>query len=70
VTTLRLAQELGANQSVKMLLQHVFRVNRPEYQEALMLDLPRLLDDDMKERLYPFLERDHEELVALEEEAD
>jgi hypothetical protein len=65
VSTLRLAQELGANQSIKMLLQYLFEVNKKEYAEVLMLDLPKLLDDNLVERIYPFFERDHEELMAL-----
>lgn len=35
-----------------------------------MLDLPKLLDDDLVERIYPFFERDHEEMMALEEEME
>jgi len=57
-----LAAELGANQSLKLLLKQVFEVNKREYQECLMLDLPKLLDDDLVERIYPFLERDYEEM--------
>lgn len=35
-----------------------------------MLDLPKLLDDDLVERIYPFFERDHEEMIAIEEEME
>lgn len=61
VTTLRLAVELGANQSVKLLLKEIFKQNRRIYQEPIMLDLPKLLDAELIERIYPFLERDHDE---------
>lgn len=47
VTTLRLAIELGANQSVKLLLNRIFKDNKRIYQEALMLDLPKLLESDL-----------------------
>lgn len=53
-----------------MLLQYLFNVNKREYVEVLMLDLPKLLDDDLVERIYPFFERDHEEMMALEEEME
>lgn len=70
VSTLRLAQELGANQSLKMLLHYLFNINKREYVEVLMLDLPKLIDDDLVTRIYPFFERDHDEMVALEEEME
>lgn len=53
-----------------MLLQYLFNVNKREYVEVLMLDLPKLLDDDLVERIYPFFERDHEEMIAIEEEME
>lgn len=53
-----------------MLLQYLFHRNKREYVEVLMLDLPKLLDDDLVERIYPFFERDHEEMMALEEEME
>lgn len=68
VTTLRLAMELGANSSVKLLLKEIFTVNSSSYQEVLMLDLPKLLEKDYVERLYPFLERNHDELNAIIED--
>ena len=55
---------------MKMLLQYLFEVNRKEYTEVLMLDLPKLLDDNLVERIYPFFERDHDEMMALEEEME
>lgn len=70
VTTLRLAAELGANQSVKLLLNEVFKQNKRVYQECMMLDLPKLLDDELVERIYPFLERDHEEMMQIEEDME
>lgn len=68
VTTLRLAMELGANQSVRLLLNKIFELNRPAYKEVLMLDLPKFLEDDLLERIYPFLERDYEEKQQVEED--
>ena len=35
-----------------------------------MLDLPKLLDDNLVERIYPFFERDHEEMMALQEDME
>lgn len=35
-----------------------------------MLDLPKLLDDDLVERIYPFLERDYEEMQQIEDDMD
>jgi len=70
VTTLRLAVELGANQTVKLLLKHIFTLNRREYQEAIMLDLPKFLDQDLIERIYPFLERDHSEFLAIADDQE
>lgn len=35
-----------------------------------MLDLPKLLEKDYVERLYPFLERNHDELNAIIEDQD
>lgn len=32
-----------------------------------MLDLPKLLDSELIERMYPFLERDHEEYMKIQE---
>lgn len=65
VTTIRLAMELGANSSVKLLLKEIFAINSKSYQEVLMLDLPKLLEKDYVERLYPFLERSHDELNQI-----
>ena len=65
VTTLRLAVELGANQSVKLLLKEIFKQNNKSYTECLMLDLPKLLDKELLERIYPFLERDHDEYMQI-----
>lgn len=70
VTTLRLAIELGANQSVKLLLNKIFELNRAAYKEILMLDLPKLLEDDLLERIYPFLERDHEEKSMIKDDQE
>ena len=70
VTTLRLAIELGANQTVKLLLKEIFRKNTREYQECIMLDLPKLLDCELIERIYPFLERDHEEFMQIVEDQE
>ena len=33
-----------------------------------MLDLPKLLDKDLLERIYPFLERDHDEYMQILED--
>jgi len=63
VTTIRLAIELNQNQSVKLLLRKVFDLNRKSYQEYLMLDFPKILHAPLVERIYPFLERDHDEYV-------
>lgn len=65
VTTLRLAAELGANQSVKLLLKEVFKKNKRTYQEAMMLDLPNILEHELIERIFPFLDRDHDEMMKI-----
>ena len=67
---MRLAIELGANQSVKLLLNKIFELNRAAYKEILMLDLPKLLEDDLLERIYPFLERDHEEKSMIKDDQE
>jgi len=36
----------------------------------MMLDLPKLLDDELVGRMYPFLERDHQEMMQLEEDME
>lgn len=53
-----------------MILHHIFELNKRDYQEVLMLDLPKLLDDDLVKRIYPFLERDHDEMMQLEEDME
>lgn len=35
-----------------------------------MLDLPKILDCDLIERIYPFLERDHEEYMQIQEDQE
>jgi len=35
-----------------------------------MLDLPKLLDDELVERIYPFLERDHDEMMQIEQDQE
>jgi len=35
-----------------------------------MLDLPKLLDCELIERIYPFLERDHEEFTQIVEDQE
>ena len=63
VSTIRLAIELNSNQSVKLLLRKVFKLNKKSYQEIMMLDFPKILHAPLIERIYPFLERDHDEYV-------
>jgi len=53
--------ELNSNQSVKLMLQNVFKINSMEYQEMMMLDFPKFLQFPNIKRIYPFLERDFEE---------
>lgn len=60
-----MAIELGQNQSVKLLLGEIFRLNSRDYQEVMMLDLPKFLESDLLSRFYPFLERDHNEFMAI-----
>lgn len=36
----------------------------------MMLDLPKLLDDELIERIYPFMERDHDEIMQIEEDQE
>jgi len=43
VSSLRLAMELNSNQSVKLMLNNVFKINSIEYQEMMMLDFPKFL---------------------------
>jgi hypothetical protein len=38
-------------------------MGKKEYQEPLMLDLPKLLEKDLIERMFPFMERDHEQYL-------
>jgi len=44
VSSLRLAMELNSNQAVKLMLNNVFEINSIEYQEMMMLDFPKFLD--------------------------
>ena len=64
VSSLRLAMELNSNQSVKILLKKVFEMNNKKYQEMMMLDLPKMLQQNKIERIFPFLERDYEESLS------
>jgi hypothetical protein len=68
VSSLRLAMELNSNQSVKIILQKVFEINSKAYQEMMMLDLPKMLQQTKIERIYPFLERDYEEFVLTQKD--
>lgn len=61
VSSLRLAMELNSNQSVKLMLNNVFKINSIEYQEMMMLDFPKFLQQNNVKRIFPFLERDYEE---------
>jgi len=70
VTTLRLGVELQANQSVKLILKKIFDENKRVYQEAIMLDLPIVLDFELIERIFPFLERDHDEFMQIQDDQD
>lgn len=63
VSSLRLAMELNSNQSVKLMLQNVFKINSIEYQEMMMLDFPKFLKYNNIKRIYPFLERDYDEYL-------
>jgi hypothetical protein len=58
--------ELNSNQSVKILLEKIFKLNDIKYQELLMIDLTRFLQMPRIERLYDFLERDYEEMMEIE----
>lgn len=60
-TSLRIAMELNANQTIKILLEKIFDINDKVYQELLMIDLPAYLTYPRIERFYDFLERDYEE---------
>jgi len=62
--------ELNSNQSVKILLNKVFEINQKSYQEIMMLDFPKMLHQPKIERLYPFLERDHDEYKKTQEDLD
>jgi len=42
-TSLRIAMELNSNQSVKILLEEIFKQNDIKYQELLMIDLAKFL---------------------------
>jgi hypothetical protein len=68
VSSLRLAMELNSNQSVKILLNKVFEINSKPYQEMMMLDLPKMLQQKNIERIYPFLERDYEEYMLTQKD--
>lgn len=62
--------ELNSNQSVKILLKKVFELNSKPYQEMMMLDLPKMLQQQKIERIYPFLERDYEEYLLTQQDQD
>jgi len=70
VSSLRLAMELNSNQSVKILLKKVFELNNKKYQEMMMLDLPKMLQQNRIERIFPFLERDYEEFLLTQKDQD
>jgi hypothetical protein len=70
VSSLRLAMELNSNQAVKLMLNNVFELNSIEYQEMMMLDFPKFLQQKNIKRIYPFLERDNEEYLAIKRDQD
>ena len=70
VSSIRLAMELNSNQSVKLMLNNVFKLNSIEYQEMMMLDLPKMLQQPKIERIFPFLERDYEEYLLTQKDQD
>jgi len=67
-STLRIAAELNANQSVKILLHKIFEMNDISYQTMMMMELPRMLQLPCIDRLYDFLERDYHETLEIEED--
>ena len=68
-SSLRIAAELNANQSVKMLMFKIFDINDIKYQQIFMLELPRMLQLPRIERFYGFLTRDYEERQQNEEDS-
>lgn len=70
VSSLRLAMELNSSQSVKLMLNNVFKINSVEYQEMMMLDFPKFLQFPNIKRIYPFLERDYEEYLQTKQDQE
>ena len=64
-TTLRLGMEMNQNESVKLLLNHIFKLNRKEYNDLVQLDLPKILEYAKIERIFPFLGRSHKEYMDI-----
>lgn len=64
-TTLRLGMEMNLNESVKLILNHIFKLNRKEYNDLVQLDLPKTLEFANISRIFPFLGRSHEEYMAI-----
>lgn len=69
-STLRIAMELNQNQSIKMLLAHLFEKNNVAYTEIMMLELPKFLHFPLISRIYQFLDRDHDEKMAIMEDQE
>ena len=61
-TTLRLGMEMNKNESIKLLLNHIFKLNRMSYNDLILLDLPMFLTYPRIERIYPFLGRNYDEM--------
>jgi hypothetical protein len=51
-------------------LKKVFELNSKPYQEMMMLDLPKMLQQPKIERIFPFLERDYEEYLLTQKDQD
>lgn len=53
-----------------MLLAHLFEKNEYAYTEIMMLELPKFLHFPLINRIYDFLDRDHDERKAIKDDQD
>jgi len=64
-TSLRLGMEMNQNESIKLILNHIFKLNRKAYNDLIQLDLPMILKYPKIERIFPFLGRSHKEYMDI-----
>ena len=65
---IRVAAEMGQQQTVKYILEKINDLNSIDYQDIFMIELSRQLQLPRLDRYYDFLHRDYEEAKEIEAE--